>query len=328
MRMKKIIGIILIVFSVFILVSCNTNKGEAIRLNGEVSIKIEVGEEYIDRGVIYPEKYVLVTNGEVNANKLGKYEIKYSVYTDGGEIVKELFRFIEVVDTQKPIYIEKNNQIFYAGFQYSIDDFLESYSDNYDSKNSLLISTNNNFIFNEPGMKEIEIKITDTSGNKTIYNTTVDVILDFEKLLDHVYRNETYKVRKGVTGIGSSYTTITIDSNTSFSYYDIGSLHFLKSFSSELGDRASIQISATYGKFDNTSLNYHISKTGGQYSVGFIDFDATLDYDSLIFNSFRSTINNLNLNERDMIDEMNPRVLGVLIEFKEYVEQTLGIKFK
>ena len=117
MRMKKIIGIILIVFSVFILVSCNTNKGEPIRLNGEVSIKIEVGEEYIDRGVIYPEKYVLVTNGEVNANKLGKYEIKYSVYTDGGEIVKELFRFIEVVDTQKAMYIEKNNQIIYARFQ-------------------------------------------------------------------------------------------------------------------------------------------------------------------------------------------------------------------
>jgi hypothetical protein len=39
-------------------------------------------------------------------------------------------------------------------------------------------------------------------------------------------------------------------------------------------------------------------------------------------------INNLNLNEKDMIDEMNPRVLGVLIGFKEYVEQTLGIKFK
>jgi hypothetical protein len=29
-----------------------------------------------------------------------------------------------------------------------------------------------------------------------------------------------------------------------------------------------------------------------------------------------------------MIDEMNPRVLDVLIEFKDYVEQTLGVTFK
>lgn len=151
-------------------------------------------------------------------------------------------------------------------------------------------------------MQEIEIKISDTSGNETVYNKTIDVILDFEKLIDRVYNNRTYKISKGETGIGSSYIRVTIDSNTSFSYYDTGSLHFLKSFTSELGISASIQISATYGKFDEASLNYHVSGTGSQYSVGFITFNAVEYYESLEFSNFRSIINNLNLNEKDVLE--------------------------
>ena len=181
---------------------------------------------------------------EVNSNKLGTYEIKYSVFTDRGELVKELFRFIKVVDTQKPVYTEKNQTTFFVGFKYSINDFLENYSDNYDSKNSLIVTTNSDFIFSEAGKQEIEIKIGDTSGNETIYNNIIDVILDFEKLIDHVYNNQTYKINKGETGIGSSYVRVTIDSNTSFTYYDTGSLHFLKSLL-QIRHYISIQISAT-----------------------------------------------------------------------------------
>lgn len=328
MKIKRFTRLVMIMLSSFVLVSCNMNYEDIIRINGEVNSILEVGENYIDEGVTHPEKYVLVSSGEVNSNKLGTYEIKYSVFTDRGELVKELFRFIKVVDTQKPVYTEKNQTTFYVGFKYSINDFLENYSDNYDSKNSLIVTTNSDFIFSEAGKQEIEIKIGDTSGNETIYNNIIDVILDFEKLIDHVYNNQTYKINKDETGIGSSYVRVTIDSNTSFTYYDTGSLHFLKSFTSKLGTRASIQISATYGKFDEASLNYHVSGTGSQYSVGFITFSAVEDYDSLNFSSFRSSINNLNLNEKDMIDEMNPRVLDVLIEFKDYVEQTLGVTFK
>ncbi len=229
---------------------------------------------------------------------------------------------------QKPQYIERKQSTFYNGLKYSIDDFLESYSDNYDAQDRLIVEPNEGFIFQEDGTQEVEIKISDTSGNEVTYNKTINVVLDFEKLIDYVYKNEIHKVKKGETGIGSSYVSVNIDSNTSFSYYDSGSLHFLKSFTSNLGTRASIQISATYGGFGEAHLNYHISGTGNQYSVGFITFDATKKYETLNFSSFRSTINNLNLNENDMINEMNPRVLSVLDEFKNYVENTLNIKYK
>jgi len=328
MKVRVFIRLVMIILSSLILVACDTNQKDIIRINGEVNYILEVGETFTDEGVTHPDQYILVLNGEVDSNKIGTYEIKYSIFTDGGELVKELFRFVNVIDSQKPIYNEKNQSTFYAGFKYSIDDFLESYSDNYDAKNSLIIEPSDDFIFNEEGMQEVKIKISDTSGNETTYNKTVNVVLEFERLIDYVYKNQIYKVSKGETGIGSSYVRVTIDSNTSFSYFDSGSIHFLKNFTSNLGTRASIQISGTYGNLDEARLNYHVSGTGSEYSVGFITFNAAEDYDTLSFSSFRSSINNLNLNEKDMIDEMNPRVLNVLIEFKDYVEQTLGVIFK
>lgn len=107
MKIKRFTRLVMIMLSSFVLVSCNMNYEDIIRINGEVNSILEVGENYIDEGVTHPEKYVLVSSGEVNSNKLGTYEIKYSVFTDRGELVKELFRFIKVVDTQKPVYTEK-----------------------------------------------------------------------------------------------------------------------------------------------------------------------------------------------------------------------------
>lgn len=308
-----------------LLSSCDGNR---IKINGAVHINVEVGDVYEDEGVSFPDKYTMVKTGEVNTTKLGTYELNYSIFTNNGELVKELYRFVNVVDTQKPTYVEADSQTFYAGIRYTINDFLTDYRDNYDSKSKLTIEPSEGFRFEEEGTKEVEITITDTSGNQSIFSKSINVILDFENLIDNIYKGQIGKITKGSTGIGSNYVRVTIDYNTSFSYYDSGSIHFLKSFSSNLGTRASIQISGTYGELDNASLNYHISGTGNTYSVGFITFNALTDYDTLVFNSFRSSINNLNLNEQDMLDEMNPRTLGVLQEFKAYVIDILGVTFK
>ncbi len=308
-----------------LLSSCAKN---IIKINGEVHNTIEVGETFVDEGVTYPEKYSMVKSGAVNSFKLGTYELKYSIFTNEGELVKELYRFVNVVDTQKPVYTEAEPQTFYAGVPYTIYDFLDDYSDNYDKKSNLIVEPSEGFRFNEAGSKEVEITISDTSGNEAVFNKKIDVVLDFEILIDELYKEQTYKVSKGETGIGSYRVNVRIDSNTSFSYYDSGTVHFLKSFSSNLGTRASIQISGYYGNLDEATINYHISGTGNTYSVGFITFNATNDYETLTFSSFRSTINDLNLNEQDMLDEMNPRALGVLNEFKFYMGDTLGLLFK
>lgn len=318
------VGLVLF-FGISLLSSCTNNK---IKINGAVHTTVEVGDIFVDEGVTYPDKYTLVQNGQVNSTKLGTYELKYSIFTDEGELVKELYRFVSVVDTQKPVYVEAPLKTFYAGVRYTVDDFLTDYSDNYDVKDKLTIEPSEGFRFSEEGSEKVDIKLTDTSGNQAVFSKTINVILEFEELIDNVYKGQIGKINKGSTGIGSNYVRVTVDSSTSFSYFDSGTVHFLKSFSSNLGTRASIQISGYYGKLDRATLNYHISGTGNTYSVGFITFNALTDYDTLVFNKFDSKINDLNLNEQDMLDEMNPRALGVLKEFKAYVIDTLGITFK
>ena len=299
-----------------------------IKINGPVHFVLEVGEKFVDQGVTYPEKYTMIKTGEVNEFKLGTYELKYAIFTGEGELVKELFRFVNVVDTQKPTYTEADLLTFYAGIKYTVDDFLEDYSDNYDAKHRLIIEPSDVFYFKDAGREDFEITISDLSGNQTTFKTTINVVLDFEVLIDNIYANQFFVVSKGTTGIGSKYVRVDIDSTTSFSYYDSGSVHFLKNFSSNLGSRASIQISGTYGELNKARLNYHVSGTGNTYSAGFITFNALLDYDDLNFNYFDNAINDLNLREQDMLDEMNPRVLGVLTEFKEYFDETLHLTFK
>ena len=140
---------------------------------------------------------------------------------------------------------------------------IDDYSDNYDSKNDLVIDYDPSiFTKNTPGIYALDISITDSSGNKTTANSTFQVIFDMVKLIERVYEYQTYKISKGTTGIGSSYIRVQIDSNTSFTYYDSGSIHYIKSFTTSLGTRASIQISGDYVNMQNASINYHITGVG------------------------------------------------------------------
>lgn len=301
---------------------------ESFLINGLVTETIEVGSDYVDPGVTMPEKYNLIITGEVDADHIGTYKRDYEIYTDNGEHVKTLSRFVIVKDSQPPTYTANDNQVYYAGINYTVDDFILDYQDNYDSVHELTVESNRDLVFNESGIADVTIIITDKSGNSNEFYKPVEVIFDFEKLISSIYADQSYKVNKGTTGVGSSYITVTIDSNTSISYFSTGSIHFLKSFTSNLGTRSSIQISAKYGEFDKASLNYHISGKGSSYSVGFLTFDATNDYTTLEFDKYDNMINNLALKESDMLNEMNPKVLDTLNLFIRYFNLTLNLKLK
>lgn len=299
-----------------------------IKLNGDLLIEVEVFDEFLEPGIKHPDDYSVITKGYINTDVVDMYELQYLVFTNDGELVKELYRFVSVVDKIKPIIKEREVKDLYAGFTYTIDDFIESYEDNYDDINDLIVMPNESIVFKNGGTKEVLFSIKDLSDNEAVYRKSFNVILDFERLIDEVYKFDPHNPRKSTMSSGTKYINVDIDEKRSFSYFDSGSLHYLKSFDSKLGTRASIQISSNYGEFNNASLNYHISGLGNDYSVGFIEFDATKDYENLSFASFISTINNLNLNEQDMLNEMNLRVLEVLEEFKEYVTNVLRIEFK
>lgn len=55
MKIKRFTRLVMIMLSSFVLVSCNMNYEDIIRINGEVNSILEVGENYIDEGVTHPE---------------------------------------------------------------------------------------------------------------------------------------------------------------------------------------------------------------------------------------------------------------------------------
>ena len=73
------------------------------------------------------EQYNIIIVGEVNTSVLGRYHLLYRVYSEDGELVKELSRYVNVVDTVAPTYVENTTTTYYAGFSYSIDDFINNY---------------------------------------------------------------------------------------------------------------------------------------------------------------------------------------------------------
>ncbi len=320
----RIFALIFALCLLFSFSACSSNENK-IFINGNVEETIEVNTTFEDKGVSYPKDLTLITDGCIDTSKLGRQEIKYKVYSSDGELVKEMHRFVTVVDTTAPTYVVADSKTYYVGFNYTINDFISDYSDNYNNQSTIEIS-NNNFIFTYAGQHNVNVTFTDSSNNSASYITDINVVLDIEKLIYEVYKNQTYKISSGDTGIGSHYTSINISSGQSFSYYDSGSLHYLETITTQLGTRASIQISANYGNFDNANISFHISGIGNAYSVGFATIDATKQ--SVTVNSFSSTINDLNLDINKMIEELNLNLNAVLSNFQAYMKNTLHLELK
>ena len=318
----KIFTLIIVICLLIPFSACSSNENK-IFINGAVEETIEVNTTYIDKGVSYPNNLTLITDGNINTSILGRQQITYKVYSSDGEMVKEMHRFVTVVDTTAPTFVATSNKTYYVGFNYKVSDFVSEYSDNYNNQSAIVIS-NDNFTFTSAGQHNINITFTDSSNNSTSYIANINAVLDIEKLICEVYKNQTYKISSGDTGMGSHYTSVNISSEKSFSYYDSGSLHYLETVTTNLGTRASIQISAKYGNFDNANVSFHISGNGSAYSVGFATIDATKQ--SATVNTFRSTINDLNLDTNLMLIELNQSLNNILDNFQGYMNNTLHLE--
>ncbi|MBR2481208.1 MAG: hypothetical protein IKB56_07895 [Clostridia bacterium] len=320
----RILTLIVALCLLISLSACSSNENK-IFINGDIEETIEANTTFVDKGVSFPKDLTLITDGSVDTSKLGRQTIRYRVFSPDGELVKEMYRFVNVVDSTAPTYSTISGKIYYVGFNYALSDFIYDYGDNYCEKSEILIS-NNNFVFSSPGQHNISITFIDSSNNSASYATDINVVLDIEKLIYEIYKNQTYKISSGDTGIGSHYTRVNISSGKSFSYYDSGSLHYIETVTTQLGKRASIQISAHYGDFDNADISFHISGVDDEYSVGFATVDATQQ--SVSVNSFYSTINNLNLDTNKMIGELNLNLNTVINNFQAYMNSTLHLELK
>lgn len=343
MKTKFIILVSLVVLIIMCLTACYKSSGEeitdgntsetteeltsAICINGKVEETVEVNTNFEDPGVSLPEGYTVVVLGEINTGRLGRQKITYNIYHNSGELIKELHRYVNVVDTTAPVYtvVDDDESNYYVGVEYELSDFIVDYTDNYNDRDDIIVSTSN-FIFSSQGNHKVEIEFTDKSGNTTVFTREITVTLDIWKLIEETYKDRPNRIHSDTNGIGHKYIRVQIDDNTSMSYYDSGSLHYLKQVDSNLGYYASIQISADYGDFRNANVTYHISKYGSSYSVGFATIDATQT--SVNIAKFDHTINDLNLDESEMLVELNANISFVLDEFHEYMNNILHLEIQ
>ena len=299
---------------------------DEIFINGTVEETIEVNAEYVDRGVNCPETYTVITQGSVNTAQFGTYQLKYLVYSDAGEEVKVLYRYIHVADSTPPAYVEgQKTPALYAGFTYSVNDFLEEYTDNY--QNGGVSVEPSSVLFTTPGSHEIQFTLSDSSGNQTVYKKTVDVELDMLALLNEVYKETPSKISTNDTSMGYTHTNVSIDSETNLGYFGSGSIHFSQEIETSLGKYATIQISAKYGEFSEASVTFHVSNFGGtDYSAG----SATIDVfkNNVTVKKYDWTINKLSLDEQDMLAELNEHINTVIANFHDYMNNTLHIEVK
>ena len=245
----------------------------------------------------------------------------YSIYSPEGELVKELNRFVSVVDTTAPTYSEKEEFEVYAGFKYSANDFI-NYSDNYD--NNILVYPKDIYL-REKGENEIKITLEDSSGNKTVYTKKVEVKLDFIKLIKSVYVND-------YSGVSINeevqYIRVVFSSGGSFSYFGSDdSINYVSKVVTNLGVNASIQISAKYEDFDKANVSFYI---GGRDTLGNTIAKATINAtisDGEI-TDYGLTNNGLDLSSNEVLKELKVKLPVVVEELRNYIYGTLNLAVK
>ena len=306
-----------------LLTGCNGSGAEIIRINGELEETIEVHSEYVDKGVTYPtDKYKLIVDGKVINTILGRYEIKYSIFTNEGELKKELHRFVNVVDTTAPTYELLKEQTYYVGLEYLPSDFF-SYSDNYYAEADIDISPGEMY-FTRKGKKAVAFTLTDKSNNTPSITIDVEPVFDSYKLARRVSSQAKRKTDDTGTYISLSIMNSDIlGQSQSFEYYeDSESLHYSEHFYSTVGTSASIQISSKFGGFSNAEVEYSVYDSVFS-STGTGKIDATKTTGSL--SAFESITKDSRFDESNMLNECNQYLSRILGNFHYYMENLLHL---
>lgn len=134
----------------------------SIALNGDSTLSIEYGGEYVEQGAtaFYGKKqYTPVEiKGEVNTEKVGTYIITYTVKRDKAE--KSVSRTVTVYDNTPPLITVKNTaQVFWGDPVSSIKlDYTATDNADGDCTKSVVRTDNAN---------SITLSVTDSSGNKS-----------------------------------------------------------------------------------------------------------------------------------------------------------------
>lgn len=187
-RKKNVIyrnTLIYLVIALILLVINNYSYPE-LKLLGKKEINLSLNEKYIDPGYkIVPnnKKYKVVIDNNIDENKTGSYEVKYSLQVKNKIINK--VRKVNVIDNISPeITLKGSDNIkLYESSDYEELGFIAF--DNYDGDITKNVIVQND-IKEEIGDYKITYIVEDSSGNKTMVTRNVK-ILDKKKNIGTIY---------------------------------------------------------------------------------------------------------------------------------------------
>ena len=187
-RKKNVIyrNILIYLVIALILLVINNYSYPELKLLGKKEINLSLNEKYIDPGYkIVPnnKKYKVVIDNNIDENKTGSYEVKYSLQVKNKIINK--VRKVNVIDNISPkITLKGSNNIkLYESSDYEEPGFIAF--DNYDGDITKNVIVQND-IKEEIGDYKITYIVEDSSGNKTMVTRNVK-ILDKKKNIGTIY---------------------------------------------------------------------------------------------------------------------------------------------
>ena len=187
-RKKNVIyrNILIYLVIALILLVINNYSYPELKLLGKKEINLSLNEKYTDPGYkIVPnnKKYKVVVDNNIDENKTGSYEVKYSLQVKNRLINK--VRKVNVVDNISPeITLKGSDNIkLYESSDYEEPGFIAF--DNYDGDITKNVIVQND-IKEEVGDYKITYIVEDSSGNKTMVTRNVK-ILDKEKNIGTIY---------------------------------------------------------------------------------------------------------------------------------------------
>lgn len=169
--MKKyfIFGFIIILIGIIPFV-IHLNANYEINLIGLKDVIINVGNDYVDEGVVVKrfgketKNYEIINN--VNNKVIGNYEVVYKVNNI------EAKRNVSVLDTEKPKIRLKKSNYYLINSKVDLKDYVEV-NDNYDKNLDIKIDSNINF--NKNGVYKVKYTVSDSSKNESELETMINV---------------------------------------------------------------------------------------------------------------------------------------------------------
>lgn len=329
--MKKII-IIFLLLTTMILSSCGN--AEKVKLNGDVNIVLEVFDNFEDPGVLMPDDFTVIKEGEVRTDILGTYEINYRIIDDEGTLFKELTRLINVVDSTPPTISATNECLIYFGFS---EDFSKCFivSDNLDKSDQIVIETNFETIFSDrtPGVYSVSVKATDSNNNASEIYIDIEFILDYFIIIENLTLgdNGIHSIRYDETGgpyQKESYWLSLMDGKGSLNISIDGDFYLAMPYSSLIGSGI-VFFSGNFAEMNNTSLSISIRSSSSDEPswLRMYNFDASKEYTALDLSS--SGFDNAGeVDHQEAITIFNENGLIAINIVKDFYEDILKLVFK